>query len=245
MAQSDPGTKSTVEEIRQFFDADVESFSNLESGQSAAVDSPLAMSLIAEVAAATTPKASRLLDVGCGAGNYTLKLLERLPNLNVTLIDLSKAMLDRATARIQAISRSDIEVIQDDIRNMVMDSPRFDIVLASMVLHHLRDETQWRAVFKKFYIGLRPGGSIWIFDLIDSAIPEVQSTMRRRYGEYLTQVGGEAYRDWVFSHIEQEDTPRSLIFQLDLLREVGFSQVEVLQERCFAAFGAVKAGTLL
>jgi tRNA (cmo5U34)-methyltransferase len=27
--------------------------------------------------------------VGCGAGNYTLKLLESLPNLDVTLIDLS------------------------------------------------------------------------------------------------------------------------------------------------------------
>ena len=67
--------KSTVEEIRQRFDADVERFSNLETGQSATVDAPLAMSLIAEVAAAVTPKATSVLDVGCGAGNYTLKLL--------------------------------------------------------------------------------------------------------------------------------------------------------------------------
>ena len=90
--------KSTVEEIRQRFDADVDRFSNLETGQSATVDAPLAMSLIAEVAAAVTPKATSVLDVGCGAGNYTLKLLERLPNLNVTLIDLSRPMLDRAVA---------------------------------------------------------------------------------------------------------------------------------------------------
>ena len=47
--------KSTVEEIRQRFDADVDRFSNLETGQSATVDAPLAMSLIAEVAAAVTP----------------------------------------------------------------------------------------------------------------------------------------------------------------------------------------------
>ena len=65
--------------------------------------------------------------------------------------------------------------------------------------------------------------------------------MRRRYGEYLTQLKDEAYRDQVFAYVEKEDTPRSLMFQLDLLREVGFSQVEVLHKNaCFAAFGAVK-----
>ena len=59
--------KSTVEEIRQRFDADVERFSNLETGQSATVDAPLVMALVAEAAAATTPHARHALDVGCGA----------------------------------------------------------------------------------------------------------------------------------------------------------------------------------
>ncbi len=67
--------KSSVEEIRQRFDQEVERFSNLETGQSATVDAPLALELISEAAAVTTPQAKRLLDVGCGAGNYTLKLL--------------------------------------------------------------------------------------------------------------------------------------------------------------------------
>src|SRR2546429_4271750 len=89
--------KSTVDEIRRRFDADVERFSNLETGQSATVDAPLAMGLVAEAAAATTPHARHVLDVGCGAGNYTLKLLEQITNLDVTLIDLSQPMIDRAT----------------------------------------------------------------------------------------------------------------------------------------------------
>jgi SAM-dependent methyltransferase len=76
--------KSTVEEIRQRFDGDVERFSNLETGQSATVDAPLAMALVAKAAALCTPQARSVLDVGCGAGNYTLKLLELLPNLDVT-----------------------------------------------------------------------------------------------------------------------------------------------------------------
>lgn len=69
------GMKSSVDEIRRRFDADVERFSNLQTGQSATVDAPLAMSLVAEAAAAVTPHARHVLDVGCGAGNYTLKLL--------------------------------------------------------------------------------------------------------------------------------------------------------------------------
>ena len=73
--------KSTVDEIRQRFDTDVERFSNLDTGQSATVDAPLAMALVARAAAAATPHARHVLDVGCGAGNYSLKLLEHLPNL--------------------------------------------------------------------------------------------------------------------------------------------------------------------
>ena len=47
----------------------------------------------------------------------------------------------------------------------------------------------------------------------------------------------------VFGYIAKEDTPRPLVFQLELLRAVGFSDVEVLHKNsCFAAFGAVKKG---
>ena len=98
--------KSTVEEIRQRFDADVERFSNLETGQSATVDAPLAMALVAKAAAHCTPHARHVLDIGCGAGNYTLKLLELLPNLDATLIDLSRPMLERAAERVGKARRA-------------------------------------------------------------------------------------------------------------------------------------------
>jgi tRNA (cmo5U34)-methyltransferase len=236
--------KSSVEKIRKRFDANVERFSNLETGQAATVDSPLAMSLIAEVAAAVTPKAASVFDVGCGAGNYTLKLLDRLPNLNVMLVDLSKPMLDRAMDRIRPATTGNVEAIQGDIREIDIGVERHDIILAASVLHHLRSDAEWRAVFEKFYRALRPGGAIWIFDLIESSIPEAQAIMWRRYGEYLTQLKDAEYRDQVFAYIEEEDTPRSLAFQLDLLRNVGFSRVDVLHKNsCFAVFGAVKSRT--
>jgi tRNA (cmo5U34)-methyltransferase len=233
--------KSTVEEIRRRFDADVERFSDLETGQSATVDAPLVLALVAEAAAATTPHARHVLDVGCGAGNYTLKLLEHLPNLDVTLIDLSRPMLDRAVERVGQATTGRVTAIQADVRAAELPEAAFDIVLAAAVLHHLRTDQEWRAVFAALHRALRPGGSLWVFDLVDSSIPAVGHLMRRRYGEYLTGLKGEAYRDHVFAYVEKEDTPRPLLFQLDLLRQAGFAQVEVLHKNiCFAAFGAVK-----
>src|SRR5205823_2042526 len=125
------------------FDADVERFSNLDTGQSATVDAPLARALVARAAAATTPQARHVLDVGCGAGNYTLKLLEQLPNLDVTLIDLSKPMLDRATERVGRATTGNIKAIQGDIREVELSEGTFDIVLAAAVLHHLRADQEW------------------------------------------------------------------------------------------------------
>jgi tRNA (cmo5U34)-methyltransferase len=233
--------KSTVNEIRERFDADVERFSDLDTGQSATVDAPLAMALVAETAAATTPHARHVLDVGCGAGNYTLKLLEQLPNLDVTLIDLSRPMLDRAAERVGRATAGRIKALQGDIREVELPDREFDIVLAAAVLHHLRTDSEWRGVFAAFHRALRPGGSVWVFDLVESSIPAVQQLMRRQYGEYLTRLKDEANRDHVFAYVEKEDTPRPLLFQLDLLREVGFVQVEILHKNvCFAAFGAVK-----
>jgi tRNA (cmo5U34)-methyltransferase len=234
--------KSTVDEIRQRFDTDVERFSNLATGQSATVDAPLAMALIAQAAATTTPRARHVLDVGCGAGNYTLKLMEHLPNLDVTLIDLSKPMLERAAERVKQANAGRITTLQGDIRELPLANETFDIVLAAAVLHHLRADAEWREVFSAFHRALRPGGSVWIFDLVESSLPPIQGLMRQRYGEYLTQLKDEMYRDHVFAYIEKEDTPRPLMFQLDMLRQVGFGQVEVLHKNmCFAAFGAVKA----
>ena len=233
--------KSTVDEIRQRFDADVERFSNLETGQSATVDAPLAMALVAEAAACTTPHARHVLDVGCGAGNYTLKLLSYLPNLDVTLVDLSEPMLARASDRVTQATTGSITTRQGDIRELALADLSFDIILASAVLHHLREESEWRDVFAKFHRVLKPGGSVWVFDFVDSSIPAVRGLMQRKYGEYLTEFKDEAYRDHVFAYVEKEDTPRPLIFQLDLMRQVGFSQVDVLHKNiCFAAYGAVK-----
>lgn len=234
-------TKSTVEQIRQRFDNDVERFSNLETGQSATIDAPLVLELITQAAGVTNPNATEVLDIGCGAGNYTLKLLQAIPDFNSTLVDLSQPMLDRAVERVSQATRGRVRAVQADIREMELGEKRFDVTMAAAVFHHLRGDDEWRSVFAKCCAALKPGGSLWISDLITHSTAEIQALMWNRYGDYLTRFRDERYRDHVFDYIEQEDTPRPLLFQIDLLRSVGFKQIEVLHKNsCFAAFGAIK-----
>jgi tRNA (cmo5U34)-methyltransferase len=235
------GEKSTVEQIRRRFDQDVERFSNLETGQTATIDAPLVMELVTATAAGVTPHARAVLDIGCGAGNYSLKLLQRLPDLEVTLIDLSQPMLERATLRLKDSQAAGVTAIQGDVRELPLPIGAFDIVMAAAVLHHLRSDEEWQRVFQAVFASLRPGGSFWIADMVEQDEPAVQDLLWQRYGEYLVGVGGDAYRDKVFAYIEEEDTPHSLVYQLDLLRRVGFAAVEVLHKNGpFAAFGAIK-----
>lgn len=240
--------KSSVAQIRERFDKDVERFSNLETGQSATVDAPLALELIATTAVKLTPHATAILDIGCGAGNYMLKLLEQfqsagnLPKLDCTLIDLSQPMLDRAVNRVRPVTSGTVTAVQGDIRELPLGESSADIVVAAATLHHLRSDSEWRAVFAKIFRALKPGGSFWISDLIKHSDAQVQSLMWQRYGDYLKNFKDAAYRDAVFAYIAQEDSPRPLLFQIDLLRAVGFQNVEILHKNsCFAAFGAIKA----
>lgn len=238
--------KSTVEEIRDRFDHDVERFSNLETGQSATIDAPLCMELVVEAAAAVTPTLPddrSLLDIGCGAGNYTLKLLERFKDADATLIDLSRPMLDRAAQRVGAATAGRVTTLQADIREAELGEARFDVAVAAAVLHHLRSEAEWSAVLAKVFAVLRPGGSFWIVDLIAHGHAGIQQGMWTRYGEYLAQLRDTVYRDHVFDYIEKEDSPVPLMQIIDGLRSAGFIGVEVLHKHnCFAALGGMKPG---
>src|SRR5580704_3862061 len=92
--------KSTLSEIQERFDKDVERFANLITGQQATMDAPLVMDLITQAAKTATPHAKRILDVGCGAGNNTLKLLQMINPMDCDMVDLSLPMLERAQQRI-------------------------------------------------------------------------------------------------------------------------------------------------
>lgn len=233
--------KSTVQEIKERFDNDVERFSDLNTGQASTIDAKISLELITEASKRIVPNAKNLLDVGCGAGNYSLMMLTKIPNLNCTLVDLSKPMLDKAMERVSQKTNNAVSILQGDIRAIALKENHYDIILAGAVLHHLRDDNDWETTFHKLFSLLKPGGCLMISDLIKQDSEILNDYTWERYGDYLESLGGKEYRKKVLDYVEKEDSPRSMNYQLDLMKKVGFSKVEILHKNmCFGAFGGIK-----
>src|SRR5215470_8557187 len=158
--------KSTVEEIRQRFDADVERFSKLETGQQAAMDAPVILDVVARSAACHIRPKGTLLDLGCGAGNFTLRVLSRVSPLDCVLVDLSQPMLARAEQRVKAATSGSVRTIQSDMRLLSFDPASFEVILAGQVLHHLREDAQWESMFARLHEWLSPAGTLFVADFI-------------------------------------------------------------------------------
>jgi len=233
--------KSTVDEIRRRFDADVERFSQLETGQRATIDAPLVLDLVAASARTHVPADGVILDLGCGAGNFTLKLMESTGPLRCHLVDLSEPMLERAAQRVRGAGARSVCVYRSDVRQLSLPEQTFDVVVAGAVLHHLRTESEWNEVFVRVWKWLKVGGRFYVADLVTFDDPEVDALMWKRYGEYLEGLGGPEYREKVFRYIDQEDTPQSLPFQVATLQKAGFQAYDILHRNSvFACYFARK-----
>jgi tRNA (cmo5U34)-methyltransferase len=157
------------------------------------------------------------------------------------LVDLSQLMLDRSNKRVAAATSGRVETIQSDMRDLSFPSTSFDLILAGQVLHHLRENAQWQAMFANFHRWLRPGGVLFVADLIAYDDPAIQSLMQSRYGEHLEKIGGPEMREKVFAYCDEEDSPRSVKYQFDLLANAGFADYDVLHKNAlFVAYYAKK-----
>ncbi len=233
--------KSTPDEIRDRFDSDVERFSDLGTAQEAVIDAPIMLELISDLAAVVKPGAENMLDIGCGAGNNSIMIVRGIPGLNCDLLDLSLPMLEKAQERLKNEKAGEVKTFQGDFRDVPLPRSHYDLIVAAAVLHHLRDDSDWEYCFKKIYDLLRPGGALFVSDLVHHEHDAVHESMWKRYGEYLAFLGDSGYRDKVFGYIDVEDSPRSITYQLELMRKVGFTNVDVLHKNsCFGAYVGVK-----
>lgn len=92
-----------------------------------------------------------VLDAGCGSGNVTLELLERVPRGRILAVDASVAMVDQAR-RVLPTDRT--EVLRADLTDLELDAVA-DRIFSNAVFHWIPDH---RALFGSLFRALRPGG---------------------------------------------------------------------------------------
>ena len=110
----------------------------------------------AAMAALAPAAGERVLDIGCGCGQTTLALAERVgPSGSATGADISRPML--AVARRRAAGRDHVRFIEDDVQTHAFAPGALDAAFSRFGVMFFADPT---AAFVNIRKALRPGGRL-------------------------------------------------------------------------------------
>ncbi|WP_454732082.1 MULTISPECIES: class I SAM-dependent methyltransferase [Cupriavidus] len=127
-----------------------------------------------------------VLDIGCG----TAELLAYLPEVRYWGFDISERYISAATARFGAQGNFVCKLVDfSDLEGL----PKFDIVIASGLIHHL-DEEQAEGLFRLAKAALRPGGRLVSIDPCFAAEQNPIARMLVSYDRGRNVCDGEGYK---------------------------------------------------
>lgn len=149
-----------------------------------------------------------IIDLGAGTGLQLIKLYKVFPNVKTTAIDISDGMLKKLEER--HISNN-ITIINQSFFEYEFGKD-IDAVISTQALHHF-DSSDKRTLYRKVYECLREHGVFVIEDYF--AIDD--DAERQGFEDYKNLVKG------IDSHY---DTPLTIPHEIDILKSVGFSDIE-------------------
>jgi cyclopropane fatty-acyl-phospholipid synthase-like methyltransferase len=120
----------------------------------------------------------RLLDLGCGAADMTIRFASAWRGITALGVDGSDSFLRRAHAAIRAAGVEDrVRVERRYLPDTALETREFDAVIANSVLHHLADPAAlWRTAVRC----AKPGAPVMVMDLRRPAtLADAQSLVDR------------------------------------------------------------------
>lgn len=105
----------------------------------------------------------RVLDLGCGAADITIRFARAHPECDLTGVDGAAAMLRLAREAVARAGLAErIELVAARLPESALPGRTFDTVICNSLLHHLADpQTLWNACAEY----AAPGAAIWVMDL--------------------------------------------------------------------------------
>lgn len=129
----------------------------------------------------TSPK--RIIDLGCGPGNSTAVLAERYPDANITGMDSSPDMLEKARTALPKL-----EFAQADLGNYTPDASA-ELLFSNAVFHWL--PPQQRIEVMKRLLQNSSSGSVLAIQVPDNTLEPSHASMRSAAAEENTKAGLE------------------------------------------------------
>lgn len=146
-----------------------------------------------------------VLDAGCGTGQVTASVLERLPRGRVIALDGSRRMLAAARGRFAGDPR--VSFVRADLDRPPPLAPRsVDAIVSTSTFHWVRDHD---ALFRNLATALRPGGQL----VVDCGGAGNVAAVLRALREL-----GFAEHPWTYAGSEETEAR---------LRAAGFEQMDV------------------
>ena len=119
-------------------------------------------SRVANEVAAAHPS-GKVLEVGSGPGRLAVQLAREAPGITLTGVDISEAMVERASRRATGVGLSErVRFEAGDVGTLPFSDGEFDGVVSTLSLHHWSDPASGLAEIHRV---LKPGGEARIYDL--------------------------------------------------------------------------------
>lgn len=109
------------------------------------------------------PKGNRILEIGCGTGLYTVRMVAK--GYNVTALDISSEMMKMAQAKVKSIGK-EVEWILGDINDMLENLATYDGIFSMTALEFIPEPQK---VLEALYQKLNPGGCLVIGMIADNS----------------------------------------------------------------------------
>lgn len=170
----------------------------------------------------TQVEAPRIIDLGAGTGLFSSLILQRYPEADITLIDLSEKMLDIARTRLHGYTN--VSYIVDDYTNYIADE-KADIIISALSIHHLEDADKIK-LYTNVYSNLTSNG---IFINADQVLGHTDFIDSLYKTDWRSKVEASGLTEAAITSAYERtklDKMSTLQSQLNWLHESGFSDVD-------------------